>query len=600
MAAEGLPVMVKAIYAFKGTNNDELNFQKHDIITVTQMPDGGWWEGTLKGVTGWFPSNYVKEYKHDLVTDRKSAQDSKINDALNARQENIKIYRNVVLKNIIDSELTHVNELQSLLKTFLHPLQISDIIQHDKYFLLVGNLEDVIDVHVKLLKALEECNEVVANQQKIGGAFMQLAPQFKNVHLNYCSNHPKAVTVLEKHRDELSTFMENHGATSPGHRALTVGLSKPFRRLEKYHGFLLELEHHIEESHADRGDTQRAAHVYKDIKESCYNMRRQKEMELEVLQGNIRGWEGEDVQNLGEILLMTQVSVIKEGQDSRDRHLALFPSTLVLLSVSSRMSTFVYEGKLPLAGINVSQIEDTDTFRNAFEITGNMIDKITVQCSSMDERDKWMEMMKQQIRVSRTSVVGSTKPPMVAAHHAPPSPLVTSLETKSQISTAKVPYCPPNQIWTNTCLRPAPPLRPCMALGSKEDVNMRRSVHRFQKSKDDHAFEDDARILRVIEAYCTSAKTRYTVNSTFIDSPQVILPEEEKIINEVTSGNQTIIEEKSLVDTVYALKDQIKDLQQETRVLTKAFEDEQKSRKRLEEVIRKYLLAGREDIKWDD
>ena len=30
-----------------------------DIITVTQPLDGGWWEGTLHGKTGWFPSNYV-------------------------------------------------------------------------------------------------------------------------------------------------------------------------------------------------------------------------------------------------------------------------------------------------------------------------------------------------------------------------------------------------------------------------------------------------------------------------------------------------------------------------------------------------------------
>jgi len=26
-----------------------------------QAVDGGWWEGTLNGKVGWFPSNYVKE-----------------------------------------------------------------------------------------------------------------------------------------------------------------------------------------------------------------------------------------------------------------------------------------------------------------------------------------------------------------------------------------------------------------------------------------------------------------------------------------------------------------------------------------------------------
>lgn len=30
---------------------------------------------------------------------------------------------------------------------------------------------------------------------------------------------------------------------------------------------------------------------------------------------------------------------------------------------------------------------------------------------------------------------------------------------------------------------------------------------------DERGFDEDGQILRVIEAYCTSAKTRYTVNS---------------------------------------------------------------------------------------
>lgn len=39
---------------------------KGDIITVSQTMDGGWWEGTLNGKTGWFPSNYVKELKSGM------------------------------------------------------------------------------------------------------------------------------------------------------------------------------------------------------------------------------------------------------------------------------------------------------------------------------------------------------------------------------------------------------------------------------------------------------------------------------------------------------------------------------------------------------
>jgi hypothetical protein len=64
--------------------------------------------------------------------------------------------------------------------------------------------------------------------------------------------------------------MESQGAASPGLLVLTTGLSKPFRRLEKYAGMLQELERHVEENHPDRGDTQRSVSVYKDIAVSVH------------------------------------------------------------------------------------------------------------------------------------------------------------------------------------------------------------------------------------------------------------------------------------------------------------------------------------------
>lgn len=59
--------------------------------------------------------------------------------------------------------------------------------------------------------------------------------------------------------------MERSGAVAPGILVLTTGLSKPFRRLDKYSAMLQELERHTEKNHSDRGDTQRSVCVYREI-----------------------------------------------------------------------------------------------------------------------------------------------------------------------------------------------------------------------------------------------------------------------------------------------------------------------------------------------
>lgn len=56
-------LLVKARFAFQQTNEDELSFSKGDIIIVSRQEDGGWWEGSYNGKSGWFPSNYVRELK---------------------------------------------------------------------------------------------------------------------------------------------------------------------------------------------------------------------------------------------------------------------------------------------------------------------------------------------------------------------------------------------------------------------------------------------------------------------------------------------------------------------------------------------------------
>nr|XP_047921667.1 intersectin-2 isoform X6 [Anser cygnoides] len=51
---------VIAMYDYMANNEDELSFSKGQLINVLSKDDADWWQGEISGVTGLFPSNYVK------------------------------------------------------------------------------------------------------------------------------------------------------------------------------------------------------------------------------------------------------------------------------------------------------------------------------------------------------------------------------------------------------------------------------------------------------------------------------------------------------------------------------------------------------------
>uniref|UniRef100_A0AAR2IWA4 Rho guanine nucleotide exchange factor (GEF) 7b n=1 Tax=Pygocentrus nattereri TaxID=42514 RepID=A0AAR2IWA4_PYGNA len=562
-------LLVKARFNFQQTNEDELCFNKGDIIQVTRQEDGGWWEGSLNGKTGWFPSNYVREVKGS----------------------------GEYPLNIMQTETEYCKELQVLLSTYLRLLQPTGSLTVADIAYILGNLEEICSFQQTLVQSLEECTKFPESQQRIGGFFLSLMPQMKSLYVTYCSNHPHAVSVLTQHSDELGEFMESKGASNPGILTLTTSLSKPFMRLDKYPTLLKELERHMEEFHPDRADIQKSLTAFKNLSTHCQELRKKKELELQILTEPVRGWEGEGIKTLGSVIYMSQVFMQNHSSEEKnERYLLLFPHVLLVLSASPRMSCFIYQGKLPLTGMNVSKSEDT---RNAFEIWGSMIDRIQVICNNQEDLQEWVEHLHRQTKRTSTST-SSSKPQSVTMMWGPLEPPKTQ------------------KPWSLSCLRPAPPLKPSAALSYKEDLSkspksMKKLLHKrkperkpsdedFAVRKSTAALEEDAQILKVIEAYCTSAKTRQTLNSRSRkeSGPHMLFPEEEKIIVEETKSNgQTVTEERSLVDTVYALRDEVQELKQDNKRMKRTLEEEQKARKELEKIVRR-VLKSMNDPSWDE
>lgn len=57
------------------------------------------------------------------------------------------------------------------------------------------------------------------------------------------------------------------------------------------------------------------------------------------------------------------------------------------------MSAFKFEGKTSITGIIATRLPDTDKIKNAFEITGALIERIVAICQSALEANKWVELL---------------------------------------------------------------------------------------------------------------------------------------------------------------------------------------------------------------
>uniref|UniRef100_A0A4W6CR58 Rho guanine nucleotide exchange factor (GEF) 7a n=1 Tax=Lates calcarifer TaxID=8187 RepID=A0A4W6CR58_LATCA len=660
----GQQLLVRARFNFQQTNEDELTFSKGDIISVTRQEEGGWWEGMLNGKTGWFPSNYVREVKgSDKQVSPKSGTLKSPPKGFDTSAIS-KTYYNLVLQNILETETEYSKDLQSLLTNYLRPLQSIDKLSSSDVALILGNLEEISTFQQMLVQSLEECTKLPESQQRVGGFFLNLMPQMKALYVGYCSNHPCAVNVLT--HEVLGEFMEGRGAVSPGILTLTTGLSKPFMRIDKYPTLLKELERHMEESYPDRPDIQKCMVSFKNLSAQCQEVRKRKELELQILTESIRLWEGDDIKTLGSVLYMSQVLVQSPGSEEKsERYLMLFPHVLLMLSASPRMSGFIFQGKLPLATMTVAKLEDCEAHKNAFELNGTMFDRLHVVCTNQQDLQDWVEHLTRQIKHT-TATAPSHKPLTVPCHTLPSHPLTPSRHAEGRAMTVAPTYHtlphpsshgtshstmmwgplePPNtpKPWSLSCLRPAPPLRPSAALCYKEDLSKspksvkkllpkrkperKQSEEEFALRKSTAALEEDAQILKVIEAYCTSAKTRQTLNSTWqgtdlmhnhvladvdrscVDSSgrrsSVSRPEltsdlsEDSDYDSIWTTHSYRMGSVSLVDVVYALRDEVQELKQDTKKMKRSLEEEQRARKDLEKVVRR-VLKSMNDPTWDE
>ncbi|CAG0919718.1 unnamed protein product [Notodromas monacha] len=406
---------VQALYPFKGSNNDELCFRKGDIITVTQMEEGGWWEGTLRGRTGWFPSNYVKECEPGTeVGIGSSSTSSPSSSALLAPQQQF-ANRVKILETFIEAERAFLLEMDNFLLQMVPPLR-NHKVNLDDLSSLFTDLERLVAAHRTLMTTVvtesrrqscdangNDAGSGFSAGPRIGKIFLQNAAELQAVHTVYSRAHPKAVGVIDKFRDEINAHLMKATSGAGGVIVLIKKLSGPFRRLSQFPPFLQEWKGQLEDSNPDRGDSQRAAQFFRDVVAECSAHRREAELELEVMNGNFTDWDSGQCplpKQLGPILKMSRALIMWDGLRSKEktaahRFLLAFARQLVVLSTAPTMTSFVFQGNIPFTHVTSIEVLD-DVEGRSFSLEGPNMDKLTATFEQKVECTDWVHLVEKQ------------------------------------------------------------------------------------------------------------------------------------------------------------------------------------------------------------
>ena len=289
-----------------------------------------------------------------------------------------------------------------LLSIYLRPLQTSEKLSSANTSYLMGNLEEICFFFFSPANActvFRRMHQDARDPTEGWGLLPQPDATNEDPVPGILCQPLFTVSVLMEHSEELGEFIEMKGASSPGILMLTTGVTVHMC-LDKYPALLKELERHMKDYHPDRQDIQKSMTAFKNHSVQCQEVWKRKELELQILTGAIRSWEGDNIKTLGSVVYMFQVLIQCAGSEEKNESHLLFPNILLMLSVSPRMSGFIYQGKLPTTGMTITKLEDSENPRNAFEISGSMSERILVSCNNQQDLHEWVDHLQKQTKVT--------------------------------------------------------------------------------------------------------------------------------------------------------------------------------------------------------
>ncbi|XP_053781798.1 intersectin-2 isoform X2 [Desmodus rotundus] len=282
---------VIAMYDYVANNEDELNFSKGQVISVLNKDDPDWWQGEINGVTGLFPSNYVK-----MTTDSDPSQqwcaDLQTLDTMQPMERKRQGY----IHELIQTEERYVDDLQLVVEVFQKRMAESGSLTEGEMALIFVNWKELIMSNTKLLKALRVRKKTGGEKMPVQMIGDILAAELSHMqaYIRFCSCQLNGAALLQQKTDEDADFKEflKKLASDPRCKGMPLSsfLLKPMQRITRYPLLIRSVLENTPENHTDHSSLKLALERAEELCSQVNEGVREKESSdrLEWIQAHVQ------------------------------------------------------------------------------------------------------------------------------------------------------------------------------------------------------------------------------------------------------------------------------------------------------------------------
>ncbi|KAF9351613.1 hypothetical protein BGX34_000457 [Mortierella sp. NVP85] len=268
---------------------------------------------------------------------------------------------------------------------------------------LFGNLDQLVELHMEVQLMLSERSKIWCPSQIMSDVLINFIPRLK-LYSKYYTNFYAALTVLDRisRTAQYKKFIEQCAIDNPrGTSPLHIMLAYPLKRLTTYRDLIGAICQATQPSHPDYHNLMRALDMIKIVSNELRDERLSAEDQLALwdLQSTMVG--------LPEpIMIPNRRLILRADLHKVDSNLSLEPRTYYLMNdvllysrFDPKKNVYTFKGMFDMARTQINNPEDNVTLPqlpNCIQIA-NAGRKQMMRCRSRDERDHWMETMRQVV-----------------------------------------------------------------------------------------------------------------------------------------------------------------------------------------------------------